>query len=433
MKITETKYTIENLVQNGNLQAASDMEPDLFDRIKGLTVEFDEAVKYASAIRFVGVTEEFRKVIQLFHVEAGIIPAGFEPLLVFDADGCLRVDLKRNISYGKNGVRRPTNVLFSANTADPFEIASMKDLIANVTTNPQIIYSSFINNPKANINNQFKTREEVMKEICRLVGTGCDISVEVNNPFAPEEQLMEEIKAFEEILTPYRLVVKVPHTGPLNKENVPDFLAGKTPNPYKGVSKDFFYGHNLAYKLQEKGYRVNFTLMSEPHQVAMALTAKPYFINAFVERRKGQSVEIKRLLELLDLSGDPAYREQLHEFMVKSDFFGFDHTDVFESEKKARELVNYRHLYDHEGSDGLDGARHALRVLKTANLPDTRLIICNTKSDQMYYDIDKMLVEPEFAEMKQRVILTCEPSYFAKYTYATTIYNYQKSFLTAVK
>ena len=61
------------------------------------------------------------------------------------------------------------------------------------------------------------------------------------------------------------------------------------------------------------------------------------------------------------------------------------------------------------------------------------LIICNTKTDQMYYDIDKMLVEDEFADMKQRVILTCEPSYFGKYTSSSTIYAYQRNFLTSVK
>lgn len=432
MKVTEMKYRIGDLVRDGRIQIAADTDPDMFERIKNIEIDFAESVFYAQYIKYAGVTEEFKKVIRTFDVESGITPAGFKHELVYGGDGCLRIDLKRDISYGKNGIRRPTNVLFSANTADPFEIATMKDLIANVTTNPQIVYSSFINNPKANRNNQFKTREEVMKEICRLVGPGCDISVEVNNPFAPEEQLLEEIKEFEEILTPYRLVVKVPHTGPLNKNNVPAFLGGETPDPYTGASEDFFYGHNLAYRLQEKGYRVNFTLMSDPHQMALALTAKPYFINAFVEKRKGQTVEMKRLLDMLDKSGDGVYREQLHEYMIKQDFFAYDHKDAAAAEKRARMLVNYR-MQDNEVTDGLDGARHALRVLKSANLPDTRLIVCNTKTEQMYYDIDKMMVEPEFADMKQRVILTCEPSYFAKFTYSPTIFNYQKSFLTAVK
>ena len=86
-----------------------------------------------------------------------------------------------------------------------------------------------------------------------------------------------------------------------------------------------------------------------------------------------------------------------------------------------------------DGHDGLDSARHSLRLLKQANLPDTRLILCNTKSAQMYYDIDKMMVEPEFADMKQRVILTCEPEYFGQFTSSPTIYTYQRSFLNSVK
>ena len=433
MNLKETKCSIDSLVASGKIAVTSDTDKDSFDRIKSISLDMSEVFKYGEAFKYIGVTDEFKKVIKTFDVEPGITPAGFRQEFVLGNDGSVRIDLVRDISFDKNGVRRPTNLLFSANTADPFEIATMKDLIANVTTNPQIVYSSFINNPKANINNQFKTREEVMQEICKLVGPGCDISVEVNDPFAPVEKLMEEIKEFEEIINPYRLVVKVPHTGPLNKENVADFLAGKTMNPYKGRSKDFFYGHNLAYFFKEQGYRVNFTLMSDPHQTALALTAKPYFINAFVQKRVDQSYEMKRLIDLLDATGDPAYRDKLNEYMVKQDYFAYDHTDAFDAENRARMLIKYRQLDNKEGADGLDSARHALRLLKAANLPDTRLIICNTKTEQMYYDIDKMVVEPEFADMKQRVILTCEPSYFATFTYSPQIYNYQKSFLTAVK
>jgi len=309
----------------------------------------------------------------------------------------------------------------------------MKNFIANLTTNPQIIYSQFLNNPKANINNQFKDRFEVLEELCKLVGPGVDISCEVNNPFAPENELMEEISRMEEILTPYRLVVKVPHTGPLNKDNVGDFLNGTYPAYDNGDSASYFYGHNLAYKLHEKGYRVNFTLMAEPHQTAMALLAKPYFINAFVERRNDQTKGISDLLRKLDVSGDPMYRDQLHEFMMKKDMLASDDKDPIKAENKAREILAYRAPETHDGHDGLDSVRHSLRVLKQSNLPDTRLIVCNTKTDQMYFDIDKMLVEPEFADMKQRVILTCEPSYFGKYTCSPIIYSYQRSFLTSVK
>ncbi|MFR9063037.1 MAG: hypothetical protein ACLVJO_04295 [[Clostridium] scindens] len=35
----------------------------------------------------------------------------------------------------------------------------------------------------------------------------------------------------------------------------------------------------------QNGYRVNFTLMFEPAQTALALQAKPYFISSFIRHR----------------------------------------------------------------------------------------------------------------------------------------------------
>ena len=68
-----------------------------------------------------------------------------------DADGAVRADLVRDISYDKNGQKRPTNLLFSADSANPYEVDSVKNLIANLTCNPAIIYNQFINNPAANV------------------------------------------------------------------------------------------------------------------------------------------------------------------------------------------------------------------------------------------------------------------------------------------
>ena len=322
-------------------------------------------------------------------------------------------------------------MLFAANTANPYEVATMKDFIAKITTNPSIIYSNFIKNPKANINNHFKTREEVMVELCKLAGPGVDISVELNDPFAPMDKIMEEIAAFEEILTKYRLIVKVPHTGPLNKENVQAYLNGTFPQVYTGDAKSAFYGHRLAYELHERGYRVNFTLMSDPHQTALGLLAKPAYFNAFVQKRYDATAKMAELVDKLDTFGDAEYREQLHAVMLKNDLLASDDTDIIKAEAYARQLLTYRNFDNAEGSDGLDSVRHSLRVLKNANLPETRLIICNTKTEKMYWDIDKVVTEPEFADMKQRVVFTAEPSYFAKFTGSQTIYNYQRSFLTA--
>ena len=272
-----------------------------------------------------------------------------------------------------------------------------------------------------------------MEELKNIVGPGVDISVELNNPFADREAMMEEIAQFEEVLSKYQLVVKVPHTGPINSENVEDFLKGSY-GPYdQGATKDFFYGHNLAYELQEKGYRVNFTLMAEPHQTALALLAKPYFINAFVQRRCDQTKKLALLLERMEQTGDTIYKEEIHDFMKKSDMLASDDANINAAIEKAQFLVDYR-TSDLSGTDdGLDSVRHSLRVLRNANLPDTRLIVCNMKTAQMYCDLDRLVTEPEFADMKQRVVITCEPDYFAQFTASPTIYCYQRSFLNSVK
>lgn len=432
LQIGEMKCTIDSLVKSGHLKVASDTDSSMYDRIKNIELSFDSFRTASPLIEFVGVTEEFKNVIAVCGAAAGTTPPGFKYELNYGNDRSLRVNLKRDISFMENSVRRPTNVLFSANTADPAEVAAMKDLIANLTTNPQIIYSNFLNNPKVNVGNKFKDRFEVLKELRNLVGPGVDISVELNNPFAEEAEMMEEIAHFEEILSKYQLVVKVPHTGPLNRENVGGFLNGTYGAYDKGASKDFFYGHNLAYKLQEKGYRVNFTLMAEPHQTALALQAKPYFINAFVERRNNQTKELEALLKKLDTTKDSVYKEEIHSFMMNSDMLASDDDRIDTAVEKARFLVDYRTSHG-DKNDGLDSVRHSLRVLKSSNLPDTRLIVCNLKSAQMYCDLDKLTAEPEFADMKQRIVITCEPDYFSQFTASPTIYCYQRSFLNSVK
>ena len=429
----EMKCSLEALVSSGQLKVASDTDAQQFDRIKNIEISVSEFNQMKDLVKYVGVTEEFKNVIEAVDVEDGVTPAGFRQEMVLGADGCLQIDLKRDIAFMKNGVRRPTNVLYSANTANPFEVATMKDLIANLTTNPQIIYSGFLNNPKANAGGQFKDRFEVLAELKKLVGPGVDISCELNNPFAPEEEIWEEIAQMEEILSKYQLVVKVPHTGPINAQNVGSFLGGEYGQYDKGEAKDFFYGHNLAYKIQDKGYRVNFTLMAEPHQTALALQAKPYFINAFVERRNSQTKELRSLLRNLDETKDAFYKEEIHDFMRKADMLASEDGDMEAAVKKARFLVDYRSGDLSGKNDGLDSVRHSLRVLKNSNLPDTRLIVCNLKSQQMYVDLDRMLTEPEFDCMKQRVIVTCEPDYFAQFTASPTVYCYQRSFLSSVK
>lgn len=431
LRADSIKFSIDALVKAGTLKVAADTTGDMFDRIKSIELGTDDVLKLKSLSAYIGVTGEFEKVIRTFRVPSGITPAGFRHEMIYSGDGSLRIDLKRDIAFMENGVRRPTNLLFSANTADPVEVGAMKNLIANLTTNPAIIYSNFLNNPAANKNNQYKDRFEVLEVLRDLVGPGVDISVELNDPFAPREKIYEEIAKFEEVLPKYQLVVKVPHTGPLNATNIEDFLSGEYGVYDEGAPEDFFYGHNLAYELQEKGYRVNFTLMAEPHQTALALQAKPYFINAFVQRRNDQTRKMVDLLEKLDNTGDGAYKEELHDYMLRSDMLASNDGDEDAALEKARMLVAYR--TEEPEDDGLDSVRHSLRVLKSANLPDTRLIVCNMKTPKMYYDLDKLVTEEEFADMKQKVIVTCEPDYFSQFTASPTIYCYQRSFLGSVR
>jgi hypothetical protein len=437
MDINKMKCTIEGLVGSGKLKVIPDTEKSNYERIKNLDIPFQDVEKLINMTEYIGITDEFRKVIKTFNVPEGEIPAGFRPEFVLSPDGSVHIDLIRDISYASNGVKRPTKVLYSANTADPFEVEVMKDLIANLTTNPQIIHSQFLNNPKANVGNKFKNKYEVLEELCRIVGPGVDISVEFDDPFAPENELMEEIKRLEDVLTPYRLVVKVPHTGSVNKNNVDKLLNKKFELGYEeGAVEDNFYGHNLAYKLSMKGYRVNFTLMSDPCQTELALLARPYFINTFVEVRNITTKTMDNLIKHYDVSGEKIYADRLKQYMIDSDIISYvKAADMSDADivKKARDLLAYRNFHNAEGSDGLDSVRHSLRVLRQSNLENTRLIICNMNAPQYHLDLDKLLREPEFCDMVHRVILTNTPSYFGQFTSSPEVLHYNRRFLLSAQ
>ena len=172
-------------------------EESYVERIKDMPVSLDEYKDIAQVAEYIGVTEQFKDIIATFHTPEGETPAGFRRELVFDKDKVIRVDLVRDISYDKNGILRPTNVLFSADSANPYEVAPISPLISNLTCNPGIIYDLFINNPKANVGNVYKNRDEVMAEIGRILGPGCDISVELNNPFEEDfNKILEEAEKF---------------------------------------------------------------------------------------------------------------------------------------------------------------------------------------------------------------------------------------------
>lgn len=401
-------------------------------RAEGFSIDLDTFIKIKDVVKAVGVTENFKEIVDYFKSPANETPAGFRACYELKADGLLCIDLKRDINYGKNSQKRATGILFSADSANPYEIRSFRNIIANITTNPAIIYDTFINNEKANVGHAFNTREEVLTEIANILGPGVDVSVELNNPFAPEEQIFAEIAEFEKILSKYRLVVKVPHLGPINEKNAASLIDGSFPKRYNDVqTADACRSHDLALMLHEHGYRVNFTLMAEPHQTAMALQAKPYFINTFMRNRYHHSENFEALLKCYKVTEDPKYLEQLREYMIKNYYLsaGDQNMGLLKVKKEAENILAYRG-WNSTGADGLDQARHNLRLLMNSNLPETRLIICSLDTD-MYAKVDKMLMEPEFQSVTDRVIITADTKYLADFTSSPAVLNYNKNFFKA--
>ncbi|MDO8686166.1 MAG: transaldolase family protein [Clostridiales bacterium] len=429
---------LKTLLESKDIQQIHGDTPYL-KRVYEHSIYYDAYLKLKNIINVAGVTSEFRAVVDLFKVPEGETPAGFRVEYLLEEENVLKVDLARDISYDRNGIKRPTNVLFSADSANPYEVEPVKNLIANLTCNPGIVYDMFINNPKANINNRFKTRDEVMVEIGRILGPGVDISVELNDPFnSSKEQILEEAAKFREMLTKYRVVIKVPHTGPVNAGNVNELLCNEKKfyrRCYEGSTNDMFYGHNLALLLKEHGFRVNFTLMFEPYQTMLALQAKPYFVNSFIRHRNFQSQNIKGLLSAYEISGNEAFLKQLRTYMIENDYFSVNdlNLDLNAVKETAKLLLEYRKIDNREGRDGLDGVRHNLKVLRSANLPDTRLIICSMEGPRNYPDIDRLLSEEEFRDMNDKVVITAEPSYLAMFTSCSQVISYQRRFMNAAK
>ncbi len=427
-------YSLASLV-GGEIQIVSNDE-GYVRRALHQNISLEEYEFLLKRIRYIGVSDRFRDVIDLFKVPEGETPAGFKIEYNMKENQILEIDLVRNISYDKNGLKRPTKFIYSADTANPYEVEPIKHLIGNLTCNPGIIYDLFINNPQANVGHKFKTRNEVMSEIANILGPGCDISVEVNNPFADFEQILEEAEEFREMFSDYRMVLKIPHTGPVNADNVGELLAGDkklSTRWNQAATKDYLYGHNLALKMKEHGFRVNYTLMFEPWQTGMALQAKPYFINSFVRQRFGVTTYINGLLNAYQTTYDDRFLQALRSFMIEWDFLSKNDQDVDLRlvEKVARETVEYRKINEREGFDGMDGVRHNLRMLRNSNLEDTRLIICSIEGSRMYPELDKLMTEDEFKDMTDRVVITTEPSYLAQNTSAPQIITYQRRFMNA--
>lgn len=436
------KLSLRSLILSYNQEESTAIviakDKDYVDRVLKTPVSAEHYSFLKNNIKYIGVTNNFRKIIDYFKTPTGETPAGFKIQYELTENNVLRVDLKRDITYDKNGIKRPTKVIFSADSANPYEVEPIKNMIGNLTCNPGIIYDLFINNPKANIGNKFKTRDEVMQELGNILGPGADISVELNNPFSDSiNEILEEAARFKEMLSEYRVVIKVPHTGPVNAQNVNELLTGdkKFQRAYDaGTTEDKLRGHNLALLLHEHGYRINFTLMFDPYQTALALQARPYFINTFVRHRGMASIAMKNSLDLYAQSNDNAVLENLKRFFIEKDFITPNSDmSLADVKKTAERMLIYRNWENNEGSDQLDSVRHNLRLLKTANLPDTKLIICSMEGEENYPAIDKLLAEPEFIDVADRVVITAEPQYLAKFTTSPLVVSYQRRFMNAAQ
>lgn len=427
-------FTLRSL----NIPAVRGQEA-LVNRVLDKVISFKEYQVLKEAAAFVGVTDRFANVINTFAVCEGETPAGFRVESYLGEEGVLLVDLVRDISYDKDGMKRATKIIFSADSANPYEVAPIAPMLGNLTCNPGIVYDLFINNPKANVGNKFETIEEVMTELGNILGPGVDISVELNNPFEKDfNKILDECEKFKEILSEYRLVVKVPHMGPVNSGNVNELLTGDKTFGVRydaAPTEDALRSHNLALKLRDHGYRINYTLMFEPYQTALALQAKPAFINTFVRHRLIQTQQMKNLLAFFEITRDKKYLEELRAFLLKVDLLSKFETDkdLLTVKYFAEDIIKYRNFDCKEGSDGLDMARHNLRMLKQNNLPDTRLIICSMEGPNNYPDLDKLTVDPEFADVIDRLVITAEPGYLARFTSTSQVVSYQRRFMNAVQ
>lgn len=408
-------------------------------RVLGQRLDPDVARELRATARGLDVTDDLRRIVRHFATPPGHTPAGFRVVSELEADGTLRFDLRRDISYDADGVLRPTGVLFSADSANPYEVEPISRLIANLTCNPSIIWDLFLTNPAANVGNVFKDRDEVVVEMARILGPGCDMSIELENPFDPDVQrTLDEAEHLRELVSEWRAVIKVPHTGPVNHRNVDQLLTGSEHLDQRydaPATQDALWGHNLALTLREHGFRVNFTLMFEPYQTRLALQARPAFVNSFVRHRLFQSQRLAQLLDEHAETGDDAPLATLRAYLLENDYLSTADAglDLAECRRIAQRVVEYRRVREPAGADGLDGVRQNLRILRDAHLPDTRLIVCSMEGDRNYPDVDRLLTEAEFVDMTRRVVVTAEPAYLARFTSTNQVVSYQRRFMTAAE
>lgn len=131
---------------------------------------------------------------------------------------------------------------------------------------------------------------------------------------------------------------------------------------------DAFRGHNLAVTLREHGFRVNVTLMFEPYQTRLALQARPAYVNSFVRHHAFQSRRMAQLLDEHSSTRDEAPLIALRAYLVENDYLSSADADA--------DLAECRRIAD-------------------------------------------------------RVVVTAEPAYLARFTSTNQVVSYQRRFLRA--
>ena len=122
-------------------------------------------------------------------------------------------------------------------------------------------------------------------------------------------------------------------------------------------------------------------------------------------------------------------------YLIEVDYLASPDTgyDLEEYRRMAEQIVADRQARTPAGADGLDAVRHNLRALRSANLPDTQLIVCSLDGPRNFPDIDRLLASDEFADRSRRVVLTAGPRYLARSASANQIVGYQRRFVTAAQ
>lgn len=72
-------------------------------------------------------------------------------------------------------------------------------------------------------------------------------------------------------------------------------------------------------------------------------------------------------------------------------------------------------------------------MLRQSGLPDTRLIVCSMEGPLNYPDLDRLVADPEFADVIDRMVITAEPNYayLGRFTSTNQVISYQRRFLAA--